>query len=526
MLIDRPRFVATTTTFIVAAALVNATLYHVPLFSFAAEDVDIFSFTGSLTVATLLVVVLCLSITTLALVSLLSYRLLKAACIATAVGNAIAAYFVVTYHAVLDKTMMGNVLNTNFLEVSELLHPILLAYVLFLGILPCWFLLRLQIQPSSRLRVATMGLGTLLLTAIWVYLASGTWLWIAKNEKRLGGMLMPWSYVVNSARYSAPALWAAPEPTHLPPATFTSNERTVVVLVIGEAARAQNFELYGYGRPTNPRLSKAGVIALKNATACSTYTTASLRCILTNAGSEFGKRYEPLPSYVHRYGIDVIWRSHNWGEPPITVSSYEKAGDLRAGCTGTGCDYDEVMLTGLQQRIEHSASRKVLVVLHQAGSHGPAYSTKYPPGFETFTPVCASVNVSKCSRQELLNAYDNTILYADYVLAQTIALLTAMQDTATLLIYVSDHGESLGEFGLYLHGMPYSIAPAVQKQIPFVIWMSEAFARQRGVVPGRVKSQSAHTQQDVFHTVMGAFGMESDAYLPAHDIFNERFGQP
>jgi lipid A ethanolaminephosphotransferase len=230
-----------------------------------------------------------------------------------------------------------------------------------------------------------------------------------------------------------------------------------------------------------------------------------------------------LPSYLQRFGVDVIWRTRNWGEPPIVVQTYEKASDLSANCSGAPCDYDEVLLSGLEQRIRTSSSKRVFVVLHQSGSHGPAYYTKYPSEFEYFKPVCKSVELSKCTQQELVNAYDNTIRYEDDFLFRAIGVLEKFQDTSTLLIYVSDHGESLGEYGMYLHGIPYSIAPDVQKEVPFIVWMSDPFIRQKAVQVSRLESQSAHSQHDVFHTVMGAFSMRSAAYDGEYDIFSEKF---
>jgi lipid A ethanolaminephosphotransferase len=315
---------------------------------------------------------------------------------------------------------------------------------------------------------------------------------------------------------------ASDVPAPLPPATFSSDEKTVVILVIGEAARAKNFQLYGYNRPTNPLLSKASVVALKNATACATYTTAAVRCIL-DSSLPFATRYEPLPSYLQRNGVDVIWRTRNWGEPPIKAQTYQKASDLAADCAGARCAYDEVLLSGLELRVKTSSSQRVLVVLHQSGSHGPAYYAKYPPEFEHFKPVCKSVELGKCSHDELVNAYDNTILYEDYLLFRVIGVLKQLQDTATLLIFVSDHGESLGEYGMYLHGIPYTIAPDVQRDIPFIVWMSDEFIRQKAVQRGRLESQGIHSQRDIFNTVMGAFSMHSNAYTGKYDIFSETF---
>lgn len=524
---ERARWTLSAATFAALAAASNALLYHKPLLSFAVGNLDFTSVTGVMTLATVMVALMSSTALLLILLALISHRILKPFCMLMAVGNAVAVYFVATYGVVLDKEMMGNVQNTNVAEAFELFHPRLVVYLLFLGVLPFWLLTRTHVRKTPRLKLAVIVFVGVVATVIWAYLASSTWLWFDKHAKKLGGMVMPWSYVVNMARYELPRLIESDVQVLLPPAVATSDDRIVVILVIGEAARLQNFQLYGYERPTNPLLSAAGVVALGRPLACSTYTTASIRCMLSHvdSSSEFSRRYEPLPSYLQRSGVDVIWRSHNWGEPPIKVQTYQKVSDLRSTCTGEGCEHDDVLLSGLEQRIGDSSSRKVFVVLHQMGSHGPAYSKRYPSEFELFKPVCTSVELGKCTRDELVNAYDNTILYTDHFLARTIGLLKGFKNTATLLIYVSDHGESLGEYGLYLHGTPWSIAPDVQKEVPFIVWMSDEFIRLRGVDPGRLEAQPDHSLRDVFHTVLGAFRLRSDAYLDRYDIFSERFSE-
>ena len=314
---------------------------------------------------------------------------------------------------------------------------------------------------------------------------------------------------------------ASREQALLPAANFLAHEKTLVVLVIGEAARAQDFSLYGYARPTNPRLTEAGVVALPHARACSTYTTASVLCILSHLdpGGPFTRAYETLPSYLQRHGIDVIWRTTNWGEPPLQVQTLQRADELRQDCQGEACGYDEVLLHGLERRIRASTRDRIFVVLHQSGSHGPAYYEKYPKPFEAFTPVCKSVDPGQCTPAELLNAYDNTILYTDHFLNRTIELLKAFPESATLLMYVSDHGESLGEHGLYLHGTPYAVAPDVQKDIPFLIWMSGAFRGKKTIAPPALAGEASHSQAEVFHSVMGAFDMRSAIYDPRLDLF-------
>lgn len=513
-----------TPTFILAAALANTVLYHEPLFAFAVSTLDLASAGAWRTLVTAFVAVTLFTALGLGLVAVVSERLLKPVLMAMALANAVALYFVHAYGVILDKSMMGNVLDTDVAEAGALFHPLLLAYLLLAGGLPCLALSRMRLRRTALLpRLALPGLVFLALVA-WAYANSPTWLWFDKYAKRLGGMTLPWSYVINGARHAGDRI--APRAQRpLPAATFSGNGKTVVMLLIGEAARTGNFSLYGYARPTNPRLAREGVIALPNATACSTYTTESLRCILSHVDGD-GAGWEPLTSYLYRSGVDVIWRSNNWGEPAMRVGSFERAAALRNGCAGEGCQYDEVLLHGLAERIRASRQDRLFIVLHLGGSHGPAYYAQYPARFAAFTPVCKTVDLQNCSRQELVNAYDNTLLYEDHVIGEAIKVLKGFPERATTLIYLSDHGESLGEYGLYLHGTPYSLAPGVQKDIPFIVWMSDAFRRHKQVRADALAAGAQHSQAEVFHSVMGAFGMRSPAYRPGRDIFADAGAPP
>ncbi|MGQ3094097.1 phosphoethanolamine--lipid A transferase EptA [Roseateles sp.] len=509
---------------IAAVALLNAALYHAPLFAFAAARLDVFSLGGLLTLATLFVVVAFVTALALASVALMSQRLLKPLCMVGALLNAGVLYFIQAYGVLLDKTMMGNVLNTDMVEATSLWHPKLVLYVLALGLGPCLLLAWVRMRPTRRLPLAGFAALVLVFGVGWIYAASSSWLWIDKHARSIGGLILPWSYTINLARHQTAQWAAARQARPLPDASFASDEKTVVILVIGESARRRNFSLYGYARATNPVLSVSGAVPLANTQACATYTTEALLCILSHddPGMRLAGSTELLPSYLQRHGIDVIWRSNNWGEPPLKVGTYERVKDLKDSCTGTLCSHDDLLLSGLAQRIRNSPARKVFVVLHQSGSHGPAYNTKVPSSFERFKPVCDSVELSRCTPQSLLNAYDNTILYTDHVVGRAIDLLKGVDGLAATLLYISDHGESLGENGLYLHGTPMALAPDVQKEVPFVVWMSEGFQRQHRIDAPTLARSPAHSQGHVFHSVMGAFDMQSSIYQPQLNIYAAR----
>jgi lipid A ethanolaminephosphotransferase len=519
----RLRYSANTINLIILITLVNLVLYHVPLYSFTVNNLNGLHSNSILTIITLSVIIFVVTALLISLLLQISQKLLKPISMLMFLGNSVALYYVQTYQVILDKTMMGNILNTRYSEASGFFHTNLIIYLIIFGVVPCLLLLKIRIQYTSRLRLALFSLLSVIIGLSWIYFASNTWLWFDKNSKKIGGMVLPWSYVINTLRFQTSLLSRSQEQILLPPATLSSKEKTVVILVIGESARARNFSLYGYNKPTNPWLTKSGAIALKNTVSCSTYTTASLSCMLShnNNSSLFSEQYEPLTSYLQRYGVDVDWRTKNWGEPPMKIQSFQKSSDLEKECKDVNeCDKDGVLLSGLSERIQSSKKQNVFVVLHQKGSHGPEYYTRYPSQFEKFKPVCKSVELNRCTNNELLNAYDNSILYTDYFLNRAINILKSLDNRPRMLMYISDHGESLGEHGVYLHGTPYTIAPDVQKEIPFIVWMSSEFLKKEGISLEQLKQQERHSQENVFHSILGAFDVQSDVYKQQFDIFS------
>ena len=279
------------------------------------------------------------------------------------------------------------------------------------------------------------------------------------------------------------------------------------MLIIGESARRDRFSLYGYERETNPLLAKDTVTALI-ANAAATYTTAGVKAILDHA--ETNKLYEILPNYLYRNGVDVLWRTTNWGEPPVHIEKYHQVEQIKERYPEANTEYDEVLLTGLKEEINSSTNNKVFVVLHTSTSHGPTYNKKYPAEFEKFTPVCNTVEMSKADPTELNNAYDNSILYTDYLIHSTIEVLRGVTDRSCCVLFVSDHGESLGENNLYMHGVPMSMAPREQIEIPFIVWTSDKSIK--------IKNQEVG-QYHTFHSVLDFFGMKSPIFDENKTIF-------
>lgn len=498
------------------ASLVVTVVFNLSAFNYVTHNTDVTSLSGASILLTVVVVQFFLTFLFFSILALITTNLLKVFLVVTTIINSVALYYMVNFSVVIDKTMIGNIFNTRFDEAFELFSIKLVFYILVLGFLPLWGLSRIKVVRQNRGRLTLHTVGVVIVSLSLIYANSASWLWIDKYAKMLGGKLLPWSYIVNGAKHYAEVNHTTEGQLKLPDGQFNSDEKMLVVLVIGETARSDNFSLYGYNKNTTPRLAEnKELVVIKNTQSCTTYTTASIACML--AAFEDNNNHEFLPTYLWRHGTEVIWRTTNWGEPPIEVSKYQKRQELRTQCDGQECMYDGVLLAGLKAEIENSTKNKIFVVLHMKGSHGPSYYTRYPQAFERFTPVCMVEEVSKCSEEELVNAYDNTIVYTDHVLAETIDTLKSISSMPSMMIYISDHGESLGEHGVYLHGTPFTFAPDVQKNIPFLIWRSDQLK-----LPGKAhltNPSASFSQHHVFHTILGAFEFDSAVYDEHKDIF-------
>ena len=498
------------THFVVIMSSLLFILFHYPFFKFVFNNVDYKSFTGVSIIVSLVIAMLVANAFALFLIFFLSRLVGKILLILFFIINAVAVYFINTYSVIIDESMIGNVLNTNYSESSSFFSIKLVLYVVFLGILPSIFIIKAKIITVTVKKFLVSISLTLLFLLTLAFANASNWLWIDKNSKTLGGLAMPWSYAVNIPLFYIHQFKKNEKEILLPDATIKDNEKSVVILVIGESARSENFSLYGYPKNTNPLLSKIPNVSHFNATSDATYTTAGVKSIVEHENTD--ELYEILPNYLYRNNVDVIWRTTNWGEPPVHIKNYQNREALMPNCKGDGCDYDGILLSGLKEQILASKKNKILIVLHTSTSHGPTYSKKYPAQFEIFKPVCNSVELGNCSHTELVNAYDNTIVYTDYLLANVIKDLKQLQEYKSAMIFVSDHGESLGENNLYMHGLPRSIAPKQQYEIPFIVWTSDNSARQ-------MKPNKILTQNYVFHSVLNFLNIQSPIYKEQMNIF-------
>ena len=425
--------------------------------------------------------------------------------------NALSLYFILTYSVIIDENVIRNVFNTRYSEASGFFSWSLWLFLFVFGVLPGLYCL---IQPVKVGKAKKMGkycgssLGVILVFCLLNY---NQILFVSEHDTELGGLLQPWSYIVNTGRVISISQSKQAEEIKLPDGKITDDDKAVVVLVIGESARKANFQLYGYKRDTNPLLSKQKDLKIFETKSCATYTTAGMKAILEP--KESGDLYELLPNYAFRTGADVSWRTYNWGEPPIHIDEYLTDKKLAKMYPETDHRYDGLLFAGLRERIESSKKDKVLIILHTGISHGPQYASKYPKEFEVYKPVAKNVEEGEKNVGMLVNAYDNTIRYTDYLLDGLINTLRSMTDRKTAMIFISDHGESLGEGKLFMHGLPMKLAPKEQYEIPFLVWTSEGYREYKTDLPAVLE------QHYIFHSVLNLLSIQSPAYNEKFDIF-------
>ena len=487
-------------------------LYNLPFFSYVAEQTNEDMGGKVLLLVSLAVVMLSLNFMMTYLVMFLTRRVGRVLLALLALINATAVYFIVTYSVMIDATTIENVFNTRYSEASGFFSWGLWLFIACFGVLPALFCL---LQPVVYGKAKKMGLwcgGSLAVVLVVALLNIGQTLFVTEHDTELGGLLQPWSYVANTCRVISFSHDEQQEEIKLPDGKITDEEKAVVVLVIGESARKANFQLYGYQRDTNPLLKKRKDLKVYEATSCATYTTAGTKAILEPVNSD--DLYELLPNYAFRMGVDVSWRTSNWGEPPIHIDEYLTNEQLGEKFPGENIYYDAILMKGLRERIMSSKKSKVLIVLHTSTSHGPKYADKYPKEFEVYKPVARNVEEGEKNVGMLVNAYDNTIRYTDFLLDSLINMLQGMTEWKSAMMYVSDHGESLGENKVFMHGLPMKLAPKVQYEIPFLVWTSEGFRSYKSDLPAVIE------QHYVFHSVLNLLSIQSPAYNKDFDLFS------
>lgn len=462
-------------------------------------------------------------------------RLLKPVLALLLLTTAVAHWYMTRYAVMLDTGMIRNLLQTDLAESRELLSWRMLLHVALLGVLPMLLLSLVVVRQRCWRAALAVRAGFLLLMALMAaaaVLPSSQGLFsLVRANPALRYKITPANYLVGLVRAVREsgdgARGRTPLGTDAAQSDGARHRRPrVVVLVVGETVRGDHWGLNGYARQTTPALAARGVINFPDVTACGTSTEVSLPCMFSaegRAGFDHGRvrRQQSVLDVVARAGIHVLWRDNQSGCKGTCVDVLsETLGpvDGPALCSKGRC-FDEILLSNLEQRIA-AGDGDVLLVLHMLGNHGPTYFERYPPQYRHWLPECTSTELARCDRQAIVNAYDNAILYADAVLGQLIDRLAALPDRDAAMLYLSDHGESLGEYGMYLHGAPEAIAPREQLHVPMTLWMSEGFVRSDRLDVACLVAAAAKpaSHDNLFSTLLGAFGVQTQVYRRERDL--------
>ena len=449
-----------------------------------------------------------------------------------------ASYYASRYGTYIDPTMVRNVLHTEWAEARELMGPGFLGYLFLHAVPPLALLSRVDVigRPWRRalfVRLRTL-LGAAIILVVVLLLVFQDLAALMRNQRELRYRITPANILYSTARAlgSEGAAKALPrravgEDAQRGPIAAQRKKPLMFVLVIGETARAANWGLNGYGRSTTPELAALQLLNFKTVQACGTNTETSLPCMFSAIGRrDFDERRirtsESLLDVLQRAGYALQWIDNQSGCKGVCAGIQEvsvrkeKYPDL---CDGDHC-LDETLVRELRAGTRAAPGDQV-VVLHMLGNHGPAYHKRYPASHRHFGPACETGELRKCSREEIVNAYDNALSYTDSVLAEIVRHLGSLSATHdTGLVYISDHGESLGEHGLYLHGVPYSIAPDEQTAVPMVWWISPGMVESGRLDTGCLALQAAKpwSHDNLFHTMLGLLDVQTRVYEPKLDI--------
>ena len=453
---------------------------------------------------------------------------------------AFATHYMLMYSIVVDTPMLINVLQTDAHEAQDQLGWRLFVTVTLLALAPMVWLWRQTIQRQSWQRQLMHNLALciagLLLSFASLQLVFQDFSTLMRNHLDMRYQINPLNSIYAVLDYTVipseqplgpmQTLGADASIAHQP------NLPPLLVFVLGETARSQNFSLNGYGRDTTPLLAQENITSFTHVKSCGTSTAESLPCMFSHLSrTEFNAReheYENMLDVLQRAGYGVIWIDNQSGckslcdrIPSLRTASLNQP----AHCASGECR-DTIMLAEVNSQIAKLSSaqrqRGVVVVMHQMGSHGPAYYKRTDPAFKKFTPECTDTALSQCERSTVINAYDNTIVQTDFFLSQVIAWLKTQEKThTTAMLYVSDHGESLGEKNLYLHGLPYSVAPAEQTTVPLITWLSPSFEHFRRVKTSCLQGQRHQplSHDNLFHSMLGLMAVQTQEYRPQRDLF-------
>ena len=526
---------------ITQANLISASAVFLLLFynySFFINTLEIYPFSFE-NIGFLISLVLVLTFFIILLFTLLSSKYTtKPILITVLLISSLTNYFMNSYNVIIDDNMIRNMLQTNINESMDLLTLKQVLYFVFLGLIPSFYIYKVKIKYKtpkeelfSKLKIILISLAIIVAC---VFIFSKHYTSFAREHKPLRYYTNPTYWIYSIAKYmshtfSGGEVIVKPicEDANINEEDEQEEPKELVILVVGEAARADHFSLNGYTKHTNPRLEKENIINFSNMHSCGTSTADSVPCMFSifdksDYSYKKGISNENILDVLNKTSdVEILWRDNNSDSKGVALRvAYEdyKSADINTVCTDGECR-DEGMLVGLDEYIKKHKGKDILIVLHQMGNHGPAYYKRYPKSFEKFKPVCETNQLEKCTQEEISNAYDNALLYTDYFLSQAINFLKKY-DTSheTAMIYMSDHGESLGENGIYLHGLPYFMAPDAQTHVGSLVWFGKEISSDLDIEKIEQNRGKRYTHDNLFHTLLGIFEVQTKAYNKEMDI--------
>lgn len=457
----------------------------------------------------------------------------------------LSAYFVNSLGVVITPDQIQNMLQTDVREVRDLWSIHLLVWMAVFVVLPLSLMLFLKIETTSLgqqlLQKSLSSIFSALIIVSLLFCFYVDYAAIFREHRDLKGMISPQNTIASSLSYyreKAPQqnlpLVPFAEDAHRIQQIQAGQKPRVMVLVVGETARAESFALNGYAKNTNPELSQLNIINFSQVSSCGTATAVSVPCMFSGMSrksydEQLASHREGLLDIAQRAGYQVTWIDNNSGCKGACdrVQQYQIPASLKQKwCDASGECLDEILVDSLQDylsRLKPEDNQSHLIVLHQMGSHGPAYFKRSTAAYQPFQPMCNSNAIQGCSATELRNSYDNSIVYTDHVLSQLIKTLQQQSHYQTGFWYVSDHGESTGEHGLYLHGAPYAMAPTQQTHVPMLMWFSNDWQQQQASQLACLKAQknSALSHDHLFPTLLSLLDIKTRVIDPKNDMLDQ-----
>lgn len=456
--------------------------------------------------------------------------------------SSIVSYAMYNYGVLIDYGMIENIAETDTSEASSYLSSYSVLWILLMGGGPALLISKVKFTPigsKTKLLVTksvSMGL-SLIVIAIIALLYYKDYSSVGRNNSYLNKMIIPTHLMYSATKYINKTYFAAPIEyrkigldAKQSPKSVAAEKPTLMVFILGETARSQNQELNGYSRSTNRYTRGKNIISFHDVSSCGTATAVSVPCMYSQLPKrDYDKRLanhqDNFLDIMKRAGISLLWKDNDSGDKGVAknITYQEIKRNIKSKyCNGNTC-YDMALLENFDSDVRSLEGNRMLS-LHLIGSHGPTYFQRYPDEHRIFTPDCPRSDIENCNLDEIINTYDNTILYSDYVISQTIEKLEKLEsEFNTALFYISDHGESMGENGLFLHGTPYKLAPDFQTKVPMMVWMSEDFKQAKNIDSkclNQAAQQRSYSQDNVFHSMLGIMDVDTKVYQPELDLFS------